>query len=352
MDQGCGVNTLFFSFFFFKFLVKLQDYVYDPLLDDAITGQLYIYIYMAKVHSMVPTQELAIKKKLVFIMGATGTGKTKLSIDLAQRFPAEIVNSDKIQVYRGLDVVTNKAPEAERRGVPHHLIGMIDPDEDFNTEEFCSHAMSAVRQITGQGLVPVIVGGSNTYIKALVEDPGIGLRLSYDCLFLWMDVAAPVLDGHVSRRVDEMVAKGLVDEVRDVFMHGADYTRGARRAIGVPEMDRYLSVENSTEVNAREKEALLERAIDEIKANTCNLAAAQREKITRLREQDGWEIHRIEATEALAKSGDEAKEAWEKLVLEPSLSLVGEFLSEYRYPSKDLSAAVGPNPSSRVVIPC
>lgn len=306
----------------------------------------------AAMQSIAAAQKFATKKKIIFIMGATGTGKTKLSIDLALRFPAEIVNSDKIQAYKGLDVVTNKAPEAERRGVPHHLIGTIDQDEDFTVEDFCSRAMAAVAEIAGRGLVPVIVGGSNTYIKALVEDPGIGLRSNYDCLFLWMDVALPVLYNYVSKRVNEMVAQGLVDEVREVFESGADYNRGVRRAIGVPEMDLYLSVEDRTAIHPQEKEELLEGAIEEIKTNTCKLAARQREKIERLREEDGWEIHRIEATEVFEKTGEEAREAWEKLVLEPSLDMVGGFLKEYdRTTSKELPA-MDHNPRSRVGIPC
>ncbi|KAK3195555.1 hypothetical protein Dsin_026865 [Dipteronia sinensis] len=82
------------------------------------------------------------KKKVVFVMGATGTGKTKLSIDLAIRFSGEIVNSDKIQAYKGLDIATNKATEAERRGVPHYLLGfMEDPEEDFTVQDFCDHAL-------------------------------------------------------------------------------------------------------------------------------------------------------------------------------------------------------------------
>ena len=72
------------------------------------------------------------KEKVVFIMGSTGSGKTKLSIELGSLFPSEIINADKIQVYKGLDIITNKIPESERRGIPHHLLGIIeDPEFDF-----------------------------------------------------------------------------------------------------------------------------------------------------------------------------------------------------------------------------
>ncbi|KAH0756745.1 hypothetical protein KY290_020238 [Solanum tuberosum] len=63
------------------------------------------------------------KKKVVFVMGATGTGKSRLSIDLAIHFQGEIINSDKMQVYKGLDIITNKITDIEKQGIPHHLLG-------------------------------------------------------------------------------------------------------------------------------------------------------------------------------------------------------------------------------------
>ncbi|KAE8722882.1 Adenylate isopentenyltransferase 3 [Hibiscus syriacus] len=80
------------------------------------------------------------KDKVVILLGATGTGKSRLSIDLATRFPAEIINSDKIQVHAGLDIATNKIPEEERCGIPHHLLGVIHPHADFTATDFVDMA--------------------------------------------------------------------------------------------------------------------------------------------------------------------------------------------------------------------
>ncbi|GAA0153312.1 hypothetical protein Leryth_005520 [Lithospermum erythrorhizon] len=269
------------------------------------------------------------KEKVVVVLGATGTGKSKLSIDLATRFPAEIVNSDKMQVYEGLDIVTNKITQDESRGIPHHLLGVIDPNSDFTASDFCSMASLSLQSITGRGQHPIIVGGSNSFVEALVDDEHQEFQSRYECCFLWVDVSIPVLHSFVSNRVDRMIEKGLVDEVRKTFSNpGKDYTRGIWRAIGVPELDHYFKVEQflSREGKAR----LLEEAIDEIKNNTCKLACRQIEKIKRLKNVKKWKIHRLDATEVLKKQGKEADEEWENHVMDPGIRIVERFLYDFR----------------------
>ncbi|CAB4279317.1 unnamed protein product [Prunus armeniaca] len=161
------------------------------------------------------------KTKVIFVLGSTGCGKTKLSIDLATRYNGEIINSDKIQVYKGLDIVTNKATKHEQRGILHHLLGSIqDPEADFTVQDFCLQVPKALDDITKRNRVPIIAGGSNTYIEALVEDPTLRFQDKYDCCFIWLDVSLPVLYNRVSERVDEMVDAGLVDELREMFVPG------------------------------------------------------------------------------------------------------------------------------------
>lgn len=146
------------------------------------------------------------KKKVIFIMGATGTGKSRLSVDLATQISAEIINSDKMQVYKGLDIVTNKITEPERKNVPHHLLGEVDPESDFTGRNFYYSALSAVKRIVMAGRVPIVVGGSNSFIEGLVEDPFFKSR--YEYCFLWLDVCLPTLYKFVSKRVDHMVNAG------------------------------------------------------------------------------------------------------------------------------------------------
>ncbi|RDX96646.1 Adenylate isopentenyltransferase 5, chloroplastic, partial [Mucuna pruriens] len=270
------------------------------------------------------------KKKVLFIMGATGTGKTKLSINLGTQFPSEIINSDKIQVYKGLDIITNKVQESERCAIPHHLLGIIDDlDYDFTVDDFCKRVLDTLDLIIENDHLPIIVGGSNTYLTTLLEDPNIAFRSKYDCCFIWLDVSLPVLFQYLDKRVDEMLDAGVVDEIREVFVPGADYSRGIRRAIGVPELGDYFLVEKEITEEAQ-KEKMLQHAIAKTKENTCNLAEMQLLKIHRMNYELGWGMSKIDSTqvfEAILK-GEDYKKLYQEIVYKPSMEIVIRFLEE------------------------
>ncbi|KAF5731518.1 adenylate isopentenyltransferase [Tripterygium wilfordii] len=264
------------------------------------------------------------KEKVVIVMGATGTGKSRLSIDLATRFPAEIVNSDKMQVYQGLDVVTNKITEEERCDIPHHLLGIANPNSDFTAKNFRDTASIAVESILDRDRSPIIVGGSNSYIEALVDGRDFNFQSRYKCCFLWIDISMHVLKQIVSERVDQMIENGMVDEAREFFNPSGDYSKGIRRSIGVPEFDKYFR--NEAWLDRKGRARLLDEATQEIKDNTCKLAYRQVEKIRRLENIKGWNIHRLDATRVFQKGGREADKAWKRLVAGPSATIVREFL--------------------------
>ncbi|GJN16612.1 hypothetical protein PR202_gb03616 [Eleusine coracana subsp. coracana] len=120
-------------------------------------------------HSPLPPME-SVRGKVVVVMGATGAGKSRLAVDLAAHFAGvEVVNADSMQVYRGLDVLTNKVPLHEQNGVPHHLLSVIDPSVEFTCRDFRDHALPIIQDILDRGGLPVIVGGTNFYIQALVS---------------------------------------------------------------------------------------------------------------------------------------------------------------------------------------
>ncbi|EPS59563.1 hypothetical protein M569_15242, partial [Genlisea aurea] len=263
------------------------------------------------------------ENKLVVVVGATGTGKSRLSIDLASYFgAAEVINSDKVQIYRGLDITTNKITEGESRGVPHHLLGVADPFSEFTAGNFRAVAEASVKSVLTRGNLPLIAGGSNSYIEALI-DPGF--RSRYECCFLWVDVAMPELHTSLSERVDRMIGNGMIEEVQKFYQKNGDYSRGILKSIGVPELHGFFRSDDDAGEEARMK--LLSEGIDAVKLNTSRLACRQLRKILRFRTAGGWRLHRLDATDAFkARAAAEAEAAWERNVVAPAVSVVTRFL--------------------------
>jgi len=106
---------------------------------------------------------------VVAIVGPTGSGKSALALRLAEAEGGEIVSCDSLQVYRGLDVGSAKATPAERAAVRHHLLDLVDPDQDFSAAEYARQARAALAEIAGRGRRPIVAGGTGLYLKALLE---------------------------------------------------------------------------------------------------------------------------------------------------------------------------------------
>jgi tRNA dimethylallyltransferase len=106
---------------------------------------------------------------LVAILGATGSGKSSLALDLAQNFDGEIVNCDSLQIYRYFDLGTAKLPAGERRGIPHHLIDILNPDEIFTAGEYARRAREVINAISARGRLPIVAGGTGFYLRALLS---------------------------------------------------------------------------------------------------------------------------------------------------------------------------------------
>jgi tRNA dimethylallyltransferase len=106
--------------------------------------------------------------KAFALLGPTASGKSSLAMALAERLPLEIVSMDSAQVYRGLDIGTAKPSAAERARVPHHLIDVLDPDRSYSTGRWRADAIAAVKDILARGKMPLIVGGTMLYYRALV----------------------------------------------------------------------------------------------------------------------------------------------------------------------------------------
>jgi len=109
------------------------------------------------------------KHCLIAIIGPTAVGKSELALHLAQDSPAEIISADSRQVYRYMDIGTNKPTLAERAIIPHHLIDIVEPDEDFSLATYCQLATEAIEAIQQKDKLPLLVGGSGLYVWSLIE---------------------------------------------------------------------------------------------------------------------------------------------------------------------------------------
>jgi tRNA dimethylallyltransferase len=126
---------------------------------------------------------------IVAVVGPTASGKTDLSLDLAQALGGEVVNTDAMQVYRGMDIGTAKLPPAERRGIPHHLLDTLTVREPLTVAEFQQQARAVIAELRGRGATPVLVGGSALYTRAVVDcfefpgtDPDVRARLEAELM--------------------------------------------------------------------------------------------------------------------------------------------------------------------------
>lgn len=128
---------------------------------------------------------MSVPGPIVAVVGPTASGKTRLSVDLARAVHGEVVNADSVQLYRGMDVGSAKATPQERAGVPHHLLDVLDPGQEASVAAFQREARAAIEQIRARGAVPILVGGSSLYVRAVLDpldfpgtDPAIRRRWS------------------------------------------------------------------------------------------------------------------------------------------------------------------------------
>ncbi|GLU15403.1 hypothetical protein SLE2022_318980 [Rubroshorea leprosula] len=108
------------------------------------------------------------KEKVIVISGPTGAGKSRLALELAKRLNGEIISADSVQVYRGLDIGSAKPPLSDRKEVPHHLVDILDPFEDYSVGQFFEDARQATRDVLDGGHVPIVTGGTGLYLRWFV----------------------------------------------------------------------------------------------------------------------------------------------------------------------------------------
>jgi tRNA dimethylallyltransferase len=259
-------------------------------------------------------------RRLVVILGPTAVGKSEVALQLAQEFSGEIVSADSRQIYRGMDIATAKPTRAEQALVPHHLIDIVNPDQELTLADFQQQAYAAIDAIFARGRLPLLVGGTGLYIRSVVDgyhiprvppnmarraeleqmpalelyarlkslDPtaaqailptntrrviralevieGSGAPMSaqqkreplpYPITQIGLTLTRPLLYARVDARIEKMIEQGLVDEVRGLVERGYSFNLPSMTGLGYREIGAYVR-----------GELTLDEAVALLKSNT------------------------------------------------------------------------------------
>jgi len=255
-------------------------------------------------------------KDIFVVAGPTGVGKTKLSVMLAKKIDAEIINADSMQVYKGMDIGTAKITEEEKDGIKHHLFNICDTSYDYSIYDYQKDCRKAIDEILNRGKKVILVGGSGLYIRAALYDYKLNeesihkdysnysndelyemvlnidkecsihknnrKRLEryldkyysndlndiksdklYDFTMIGLTTDRDNLYEVINRRVDSMIESGLIDEVR-AFYDKKDYSKAINTAIGYKELYPYF-----------DGDITLDEAVNNIKLNSRRFAKRQ-----------------------------------------------------------------------------
>lgn len=171
----------------------------------------------------------ALSQPLIVLTGPTASGKSALAVQLAQRFPLEVLGADSVQVYRHLDIGSGKIPLSERGGVPHHLIDIVDPDVDFTAGDYQRSAKATIGEVHQRGRVPLVCGGTGLYIRALLyglsEMPIVLASVKAALVDDLAQQGLPALYEEL-RRVDPGLASRVSPADRQRILRGLEVFRG------------------------------------------------------------------------------------------------------------------------------
>ena len=224
------------------------------------------------------------KPLVVAVLGPTATGKSALALALAERQAGEIINCDSTAVYRGFDIGTDKIADADRRGIPHHLIDIADPTDDYTAAQYARDAAAAIRDIHSRGRLPILAGGTGFYFRALTRGlfPGPGrdevLRRRLESLaerrdVTWVHRLLRRVDPESARRIQPRDRKRLVRALEVFFLTGRPLTEHfADTRSEISDMDvlavalRLPAQEISERVTRRVDEQFARGLLNEIRA--------------------------------------------------------------------------------------
>lgn len=269
------------------------------------------------------------KPAIVAIVGPTASGKTAFSIELAKAVDGEIISADSRQVYKYLDIGTDKVHETARQGVRHHLIDVLEPDDEFTLADYKRMAIKAINEIHRRQRTPILCGGTGLYLNAIIDnyqvpkvppqydlrqelaryyeehgaealhkllqekDPEAAARIhpnnvtyviraieihvagggqkrpakgepDFEVFTIGIDWPREILYDRINRRVDELIGKGLLNEVKTLLMRGYNEKMPSMSSIGYQELIEFLRGDGT-----------LDEAIEKMKQNTRNYCKRQ-----------------------------------------------------------------------------
>jgi len=220
----------------------------------------------------------------VAVLGATATGKSALALAIAERYGGEIINCDSTAVYRGFDIGTDKIAAADRRGIPHHLIDIAEPTDDYTAAQYARDAAAAIRDVHRRGRLPILAGGTGFYFRALTRGlfPGPGrdaaLRQRLESMAARRDVTRlhrllRRVDPESALRIQPRDLKRLVRALEVFFLTGRPLTTHFAETVSpLPEVEmiavalRLPAAEISTRVTRRVDQQFEQGLLDEIRA--------------------------------------------------------------------------------------
>ncbi|NSW82499.1 MAG: tRNA (adenosine(37)-N6)-dimethylallyltransferase MiaA [Syntrophothermus sp.] len=298
------------------------------------------------------------KEPLLVITGPTATGKSEVGVLVAEKLGGEIISADSMLIYRGMDIGTAKPTNADRRGIPHHMIDIVEPDQDYNVALYREQAMAVIKKVLERGNLPIVVGGTGLYIEALIRnysfggagtdktlrkklqkeaaespfllhqrlakiDPATASQLHpantrrviralevyyltgkpisnfkrldepdppFNLLMFGLTMEREALYRRIEKRVDRMIAMGLIEEVQNLLQRGFSPGLNSMRGLGYKEMISYLNGTLS-----------LEEAVEVLKRNTRRFAKRQMTWFRRYKEIRWLKIENFADCEAIAQ---------------------------------------------------
>lgn len=170
--------------------------------------------------------EESFKPKIVVIAGPTAVGKSSLGIEVARHFDGEIISADSMQIYRGFDIGTGKVTREEMQNIPHHMLDILEPNESYSVALYVKNVRKLVKEITARKKLPVIVGGTGLFIRALLEGFNFGDAESPEIRKFYTEY----LKAHGNKKLHNLLAKKDSDAAKNIH---PNKTRAVIRALEI-----------------------------------------------------------------------------------------------------------------------